>query len=153
MEYNWSNACELRAITVRGRLTTEAILRGIKRVENRTRPLHPGWYGLHLGANQSKSADSVFQAKLAAAGYELTADDARRLPYGTIVGALRIVGVEKDSHDPFADPLPMKANVIGEVIRFDTPIKDVKGFLGGWKVVSFNKSQVAEAVLDQIRAN
>ena len=82
-------------ITLRGAQLTWAILRGVKKVENRHFRMSPGWYALHTG---QKTSSHESQHELIASVAEMPPET--ELPHGAIVGAIKITHGAPARHAP-----------------------------------------------------
>ena len=116
-------------LTLRGAVLTYAILAGIKRVENRSFRMQPGWYVLHTGLKTSShESQHALLSTLTNAPPEMS------LPHGSIVGAIEIshaLAIEDCAADPWAfGPV---VNVIRSVVRLERPVPH-RGALSLWKI-------------------
>jgi len=125
---------DIKCITIKGALISEAILCGYKKVENRTWFIKPGWYGLHTGAGKiGKAAKLVIQQNWPEDVLIPT-----NLPTSAIVGLIHI-GSSTVMTEPTGWETGPILNHIIDTIRFEEPIYNVKGNLGLWyahKVIS-----------------
>lgn len=119
---------DMRAITMKGALISEAILRGYKTVENRTWVIKPGWYALHTGSGKIEAPTLLNITQNWPQGVSIPIN----LPTGVIVGFIYI-----DSSTRITEPSGWATgpvlNHITKVIRLPDPIK-AKGQLGLWKL-------------------
>ena len=126
---------DIKCITMKGALISEAILRGYKKVENRTWVIKPGWYALHTGAGKiEKSAKLVINEN-----WPINEDPIpTNLPTSAIVGLIHI-GYSTVMTEPNGWETGPILNHIIDTIRLEEPIYNVKGNLGLWyahKVIS-----------------
>tara|TARA_B110000046_G_scaffold36971_1_gene40346 strand:- start:659 stop:1129 length:471 start_codon:yes stop_codon:yes gene_type:complete len=131
-------------LTLRGAVLTYAILKGIKRVENRHFHMQPGWYVLHTGAKMSShESQRTLLASL------IDAPDEKDLPHSAIVGAVEIshdLSLEQcRATEPWAfGPV---CNVIRSVVCMERPVAH-RGALSLWAI----DPEVLEGVRTQLQA-
>ena len=136
------------AITLRGARLTEAILAGIKRVENRSFKMKPGWYALHTGA---KTSSHESQEQLLDQYQDIIPNEIE-LPHSSIVGAIQIthnLTMEDCDNEPWA--FGPTVNVIGAVIRLAEPVAH-KGALGMWPMNDEAREKVI-SLLQEVTRN
>ena len=126
----------MKCLTLKGALISEAILCGLKKIENRTWVIKPGWYALHTGAGKIEKETKALVVK----NWIGDLPDEKTLPTKAVVGFILIGGsspLDKVIADPWATgPI---CNHIIKTIRLNKPILNVKGQLGLWyikKVIS-----------------
>lgn len=127
---------DIRCITMKGALISEAILCGYKKVENRTWSIKPGWYALHTGAGKIEKPTKLVVTQNWPPGIPMPNDS--DLPRSAIVGLIHI-GYSTAMIEPKGWETGPILNHIIDTIRLEEPIYNVKGNLGLWyahKVIS-----------------
>ena len=127
---------DIRCITMKGSLISEAILCGYKKVENRTWSIKPGWYVLHTGAGKIEKPTKLVVTQNWPLGIPIPNES--DLPRSAIVGLIHI-GSSTTMIEPKGWETGPILNHIIDVIRLEKPIYNVKGNLGLWyahKVIS-----------------
>ena len=130
---------DIRCITMKGSLISESILRGYKKVENRTWVIKPGWYALHTGAGKIEKATKLIIQQNWPEGVQIPTN----LPTSAIVGLIHI-GSSTVMTEPNGWETGPILNHIIDTIRLEEPIYNVKGNLGLWyayKVISKEEIQ------------
>ena len=121
-----------KAITVQGARLAEAIMLGIKNIENRLFSMKPGWYALHVG-RQLEHRDPSINIILDSCP---EVAPALKLPVSAVVGIIHIeqhVSCRSVPNEKWAIQQPgMLCNIISCVSRLPTPIYDVRGQLSIW---------------------
>ena len=125
---------DIKCITMKGALISEAILRGYKKVENRNWVIKPGWYALHTGAGKIEKATKLVIHQNWPEDVQIPTN----LPTSAIVGLIHI-GSSTVMTEPNGWETGPILNHIIDTIRLEEPIYNVKGNLGLWyahKVIS-----------------
>lgn len=122
----------IRGVTVKEPWTT-SILRGSKRVENRTKPWAPGWRLLHSGAEKTMDRAALRDPLVA------RAIRGHQLQFSAVLGVIRITG----SHDsrteagdlcsPWAQRDCFHVDLDDDVHVLPLPVP-CRGALGPWRV-------------------
>ena len=73
---------------MKGALISEAILRGYKKVENRTWAIKPGWYALHTGSGKIEKSTKLVVTQNWPSDTPIPNDS--ELPRSAIVGLIHI---------------------------------------------------------------
>ena len=139
---------DIKCITMKGGLISEAILRGYKKVENRKWVIKPGWYALHTGSGKIEKPTRIVITQNWPAGIPIPSDS--ELPKAAIVGLIRI-GSSTVMTEPNGWETGPILNHIIDTIRLETPIYNVKGNLGLWyahKVISPNDLKILQSIAD-----
>ena len=126
----------LPMFTVQGPCVAWCMLHGHKPCETRSvNTWKPGWYGLHVGKSEVLDAEVLQALEIAAQHIDLPAAEA--LLHSAIVGCVKLgPAVDASNVDHYwclkgfgHFAYPIEASLI-----FDTPIVDIMGALGIWRV-------------------
>ena len=123
-----------RALTMKGKLLTSAILSNAKEIENRSQKLRPGWYALHTGRSKP-DADLDEKVKAMCETDEEWAsvkENEKRCPEGHIAGLFRIAHAlppESCKESKWCSgPVCL---IVAETLFLEKPLP-AKGALGTW---------------------
>ena len=136
---------DIKCITMKGGLISEAILRGYKKVENRKWVIKPGWYALHTGSGKIEEPTRIVITQNWPAGIPIPTD----LPKAAIVGLIHI-GSSTVMTEPNGWETGPILNHIIDTIRLEEPIYNVKGNLGLWyarNVISPDELKILQSKL------
>lgn len=140
-----------KAITFKGPFLASAILHGVKKLENRSRPFGTGWFAVHTGVSNDGDAWAEKHVREAADddhSVALVASDVREglVPKGSIAGLCRIshwLPVAECGGSPWA--IGPYCGVIAETVFLDHPVV-CGGQLGAWGIPSHIKCLVNHSV-------
>ena len=138
-----------RAITLKGRMLSGALLAAVKDVENRSQVWREGWYALHTGSSKPDSDlfEKVRNACANDSQWSAVQEMAGRCPEGSIAGLVYLshaLPLASCSISPWASG-PV-CHVISKVLVLEQPVLNVKGFLGTWAMAD----DVAKVVREQV---
>ena len=142
----------LKALTLRGPLISEAIIRGFKKVENRNWKIPAGWCVLHSGAGKIKPDTLNSMIQNWPANEPFPPPD---LPTKAIVAIVLMgesyQGTVRPEHEGWATGSVL--NPILKVVRLTQPIFNVRGQLGLWNVEKVISREDYQLLLTLIKAH